>query len=63
MKSDQKLTKITLGKVGVGSNIAQNQSSSLEEVISGHYLPQVIYMYIKIRLCCSHFKYCSKSLI
>ena len=26
-----------------GSNIAQNHSSSLQEVISGHYLPQFTY--------------------
>ena len=32
--------KVKLGQVQVGSNIAQNHSSSPYEVISGHYLPQ-----------------------
>ena len=30
--------KVKLGQVQVGSNIAQNHSSSKQEVISGHYL-------------------------
>ena len=30
-----------LGKVKLGSNIAQNHSSILQEVISGHYLPPI----------------------
>ena len=43
------LQKVKSGKVVVGSNIAQNNSSSLleviseEEVISGHNLPQFTY--------------------
>ena len=36
----QNLQKVKLGKVQVGSNIAQNHSSSRQEVVSGHYLPQ-----------------------
>ena len=32
--------KSKLDQVGVISNTAQNQSSSLWEVITGHYLPQ-----------------------
>ena len=32
--------KVELGQIQVGSNIAQNDSSSPYEVISGHYLPQ-----------------------
>ena len=35
--------KVKLGQVQVGLNIAQNHSSSPEEVISGHYLPQIIW--------------------
>ena len=35
--------KVKLGQVEVGSNIAQNHSSSPYEVISGHYLPQCIW--------------------
>ena len=34
--------KLKLGQVGVGSNIAHNHSSSLQGVISGHYLPKFI---------------------
>ena len=30
-----------VGYVQVGSNIAQNHSSSSQEVISGHYLPPI----------------------
>ena len=41
--SHEKLTKSKLGQVGVGSNIAQNHSSSPQEGISGHYLPQFIW--------------------
>ena len=37
------LQKVKSGKVVVGSNIAQNNSSSLLEVISGHNLPQFTY--------------------
>ena len=38
--SHDKLTKIKLGQVGVGSNIVQNHSSNLlYEVLSGHCLP------------------------
>ena len=32
--------KVKLGQVEVGSNIAQNQSSSPYKVIYDHYLPQ-----------------------
>ena len=32
--------KFKLGQVGVGSNITQNHSSSIQGVISGHYLPK-----------------------
>ena len=35
--------KSKLGQVGVGSKIAQNHSSSPQEGISGHYLPQFIW--------------------
>ena len=35
-----KENKLELGQVGVGSKIAQNRSSSLQGVISDHYLPQ-----------------------
>ena len=35
--------KVKLGKVEVGLNIVQNHSSSPQEVISGHYLPQFTY--------------------
>ena len=38
----ESLPKVKLGQVEVGSNIAQNHSSSLQKVISGHYLPQFI---------------------
>ena len=31
--------KVKSGKVGIGSNIAQNHSSHLYEVLSVHYLP------------------------
>ena len=58
--------KSKLGKVGDGSNIAQNHSSSLQEVLSRHYLPQFTYKKltkIKIRSSWSRFKYCSKSLV
>ena len=34
--------KEKLGQVGVSSNIAPNHSSSIWEVISGHYWPQFI---------------------
>ena len=34
--------KVKLGQIEIGSNIAQNQSSGLYDVISGHYLPQFI---------------------
>ena len=34
------LPKVKLGQVQVGSNIAQNHSSSPLEVLSGHSLPQ-----------------------
>ena len=34
--------RVKSGQVGVGSNIAQNHSSHLHEVISGHYLPKFI---------------------
>ena len=34
------LNTFTLGQVGVGSNISQNHSSSIQGVISGHYLPK-----------------------
>ena len=34
------LPKSKLGRIEIGSNIAQNHSSSHEEVIAGHYLPQ-----------------------
>ena len=39
--SNCKRKKLKLGQVGVGSNIAQNKSSSLQGVISGHYLLQI----------------------
>ena len=32
--------KSKVGQIGVGSNIAQNHSSSLQAVLSGHYLLQ-----------------------
>ena len=32
--------KLKLNQVGVGSNIAKYHSSSLYEVISGHYVPK-----------------------
>ena len=38
--SNAKEKKFKLCKVGVGSNIAQNHSSSLQGVISGHHLPK-----------------------
>ena len=34
-------TKSKLGKIGVGLNIAQNHSSSLQEVLPVHYLPHI----------------------
>ena len=34
------LPKVKLDKVGIGWNIAQNYSSMLQLVISGHYWPQ-----------------------
>ena len=39
----ERSTKIKLGEVGVGSNTAQNYSSSLQEVISDHYRPKFTY--------------------
>ena len=33
--------KAKLGQIQVGSNIAQNHSSSPYEVISGHYFPPI----------------------
>ena len=35
--------QVKSGQVGIGSNIAQNHSSSLQKVISGHYLPEFIW--------------------
>ena len=40
--SHEKLTKSEIMSVEVVSKIAQNHSSSLYEVISGHYLAQFI---------------------
>ena len=40
--SHESWPKVKLGQVGVRSNIAQNHSSSLLEVIYGHYLLQFI---------------------
>ena len=56
--------KLKLGQVGVGSNIAQYHSSSLYEVIFGHYLPQFTWKVDQydIRLSWVVFKDCSKSL-
>ena len=39
----QSWRKVKLSQVEVGSNIAQNHSSSPYEVISGQYLPQFIW--------------------
>ena len=58
--------KSKLGQVGVGSNIAQNHSSSPQEGISGHIIcPNSYEKLIKgeIRLSWSQFEHCSKSLI
>ena len=38
----ENLPKVNLGQVKVGSNITQNHSPMLWEVISGHYLPHLI---------------------
>ena len=38
--SNWKEEKFKLGQVASGSNIAQNHSSSIQEAISGHYLPK-----------------------
>ena len=37
----EKLTKSEISQIGVGSKISQNHSSSISEVISAHYLPQI----------------------
>ena len=55
-KMDQ---KVKLGR----SNIAQNHSSSLQEVISGHYLPKFKLTNSEIMLSTSRFKHLSKSQI
>ena len=47
-------TYIYLGYVGVGANIAQNHSTSLWEVISGHHCPNS-------HEALSRFEHCSKS--
>ena len=33
--------QVKLGQVGIGSNIAQNHTSSLQGFVSGHYLPKL----------------------
>ena len=57
--------KFKLGQAGVGSNISQNHSSSIQGVISGHYLAKCIWTvdqkrnYVKWTL----LDYCSESLL
>ena len=56
---------VKLGLVDVGSNNAQNHSSSPYEVISDHYLPHSYEKLIKneIMSSWSRFEHCSKSLV
>ena len=44
-----------LGQVQIGSNIAQNHSSSPKEVISGHYLPQSTWTLTKNEIMSSYY--------
>ena len=58
------LPKVKLGQIAVGLNIAQNQSFSLYEVISGHYFPKFIkFTKSEIMSSARQFKHLSKSQI
>ena len=60
-----KRKKMKLGQVLVSWNIAQNHSSGLQEVISGHYLPKFTNKVdqSEIRSSWSRFQHCSASLV
>ena len=46
----QSWPKSKLGKVGVGSNIAQNHLPSLQEVMPVHYLPHIMKSWSTVKL-------------